>query len=1081
VRLLFLLSLLFVKLVFSQNFTRNGRFSNHLFSTADFGSTTQIWTGAQSSNGNIYFGNESTILEYNGVKWGFIKVDELNTSINQMEKINHSGVKKVFTAKNGQTFVARQNNFGLLKYNSNGKVVYHIINQKKKNGVLGTPINIIENPSKGVFFIYENSFFYYDFNSKKTDEIEVKFLKNNHKFHYATTLDTKMFLVTKNGDDYDNILFDYSNFEFQIKTSNFQSIIKNISGIVSKKDYWLLFNKKNEVFILNKTLTDLTKSDYYSQKISKLGIEDINKLKKINNHILIGTEHKGLFILDENFNLVRNISNFDGLESLKVHDFFFDKDNNLWICLDNGIHFFETSSPITYFNKEDGITERIIKIDFNKNNEILATNALGLFQSELINNRKVFKQLSVLNDGVYDVETFQTSFGTKTLIIGNKGIFEIDYLTKKLNLIAKEYSYKLYQNPKNKDEFFVGNETSVGKINLVNNKWGYEIIVPETKGFVISLTCLDDKLIFGARDVGIFIYDLKNKTSRIIKNNIVTSYFVETFQNKVYIGMNTGLYYLNEKLDEMIPFIHINRKFIDDAKFSVFRLFNENDKKLWYVSYKEKSGSDILIETGWIDKSGGNWNATSWPFVWIDYFKGEIIYDIKAKNNDEIWLASSKGLFIFNEGIFKKITKKFNLEIDEIHLNKDLKAYNPKYASKLEPIEYSKNSVKFVFHANSTLGLKEMRYRYKLLEYDDSWSNWSNENEAFYQKIPEGNYQILIEAKNIYGFKSEVLKYDFVISPPWFRTWWAYSLYVLMLILTIYGITQLSIRRIKNQNLKLEAIVEERTSEIADQNKVLAEQKLEIEHKTKDIVDSIIYAKRIQETILPKERLVNMFEDYFVFYRPKDIVSGDFYWARKKGDVIIFAAIDCTGHGVPGALVSIVGNGALLRCVNEHKLIEPAEILEKLREIVVKSFDTRGEQDVKDGMDMSLCTYNTVTRVLKYAGANNECIVIRQKNIIELKPDKQPIGYFSHATNFTQKEMILQSGDAVYQYTDGVVDQFGGSKGKKLKSKPFKEFLIEISHHNMVKQNHLIQEMFDKWKDGFDQVDDVCVFGIKIV
>ena len=170
----------------------------------------------------------------------------------------------------------------------------------------------------------------------------------------------------------------------------------------------------------------------------------------------------------------------------------------------------------------------------------------------------------------------------------------------------------------------------------------------------------------------------------------------------------------------------------------------------------------------------------------------------------------------------------------------------------------------------------------------------------------------------------------------------------------------------------------------------------------------------------------------------------------------------------------------MLRCVNEFKLNQPSDILEKLRDIVVKSFDTKGHQDVKDGMDMSICTLNVKSNLLKYSGANNECVIIRDKKIIELKPDKQPIGYFSHAKPFKQHEFQLMKDDCVYQYTDGYVDQFGGEKGKKLKSKPFKEFLIEISHHTMIKQNQLIQEKFDSWKGDYDQVDDVCVFGIKI-
>jgi serine phosphatase RsbU (regulator of sigma subunit) len=545
------------------------------------------------------------------------------------------------------------------------------------------------------------------------------------------------------------------------------------------------------------------------------------------------------------------------------------------------------------------------------------------------------------------------------------------------------------------------------------------------------------------------------------------------------VGLETGLYCLSEDFSHLVPFKEFNGAFSGDQNIQVHRLANLGDDKLWLVVHKENSEPEI--EHGYLTIKNGKWEWTSEPFSIINQTKNGLAYDIRKNSFGETWIATNTAVFVFNEQQWIRLNKKFKVEIDHIFLNNKLILHNPEKSEEIGDIKYAQNSINFTFHANSLIGFKEMRFRYKLENYTDDWSEWSELNFADFKKLHEGTYNLLIQGKNSYGIESEILKYNFTILPPWYRTWIAYIVYFISVIILLYLIIQLSLKRVKNQNLKLEEIVKERTSEIAEQNQQLESQKSEIILKTQDIVDSIIYAKRIQDTILPyEEKLDEIFNEHFVFYRPKDIVSGDFYWARKKGDLAIFSAIDCTGHGVPGALVSIVGNSSLLRCINEHKLVEPAQILDKHRDIVVRSFSSKLHNEVKDGMDMSLCTLDSKTNILKFSGANNSCIIVRNKEIIELKGDKQPIGFYSHAFPFTQQEIQLFENDCVYQYTDGYVDQFGGQKGKKLKSKPFKEYLIEISHLSMPEQFKKIETFFETWKSDFDQVDDVCVFAIKI-
>jgi len=261
-------------------------------------------------------------------------------------------------------------------------------------------------------------------------------------------------------------------------------------------------------------------------------------------------------------------------------------------------------------------------------------------------------------------------------------------------------------------------------------------------------------------------------------------------------------------------------------------------------------------------------------------------------------------------------------------------------------------------------------------------------------------------------------------------------------------------------------------------NILLAEQKAEIEEKNRDIMDSITYAKRIQSAILPPQKLVKEYlKNSFILYKPKDIVAGDFYWMEHKDGKILFAAADCTGHGVPGAMVSVVCNNGLNRSVREHGLTVPGKILDKTREIVIQEFE-KSEEEVKDGMDIAICSLEG--NRLQYAGAHNPLWIIRNGEILEIKADRQPIGKSRISEPFTTHTVQLEKGDTLYIFSDGYVDQFGGEKGKKFKSKAFKELLISIQDRPMEEQRILIDDTFENWRGELEQIDDVCVIGVKI-
>jgi len=263
-----------------------------------------------------------------------------------------------------------------------------------------------------------------------------------------------------------------------------------------------------------------------------------------------------------------------------------------------------------------------------------------------------------------------------------------------------------------------------------------------------------------------------------------------------------------------------------------------------------------------------------------------------------------------------------------------------------------------------------------------------------------------------------------------------------------------------------------------EQNKLLAQQKAEIEHAHKEITDSIHYAKRIQAAVLPPDSVFKaLLPNAFVLYKPKDIVAGDFYWMEEKDGEVLFAAADCTGHGVPGAMVSVVCNNGLMRSVREMGLTDPGKILDNARDIVIQEFE-KSEDDVKDGMDIALCSLKGKT--LKYAGANNPLWLIRNGELIEYKANKQPIGKQDDPLPYTTHTVALETGDSIYIFSDGYPDQFGGERGKKYKSVKFKETLKRLALEPISDQKQLLERDFEAWKADNEQVDDVCVIGVRI-
>jgi serine phosphatase RsbU (regulator of sigma subunit) len=349
---------------------------------------------------------------------------------------------------------------------------------------------------------------------------------------------------------------------------------------------------------------------------------------------------------------------------------------------------------------------------------------------------------------------------------------------------------------------------------------------------------------------------------------------------------------------------------------------------------------------------------------------------------------------------------------------------------------------------------------------------------------------INLAALIFYDFVLRLFGVGFGTLPVTFEKYHLINIFIILpylLILTGIGFL-LSI------NVKYEKRVQKLLEDVKEKNIELQEQKNYIEKIHLEITDSINYANRIQKAVLPDHSQLNQyFKDYFILFKPRNVVSGDFYWFSRIDNKIIFCIADCTGHGVPGAFMSMLGISFLHEIITKEHMYEPSEILNKLRNEIIIALNQKGVQgDQKDGMDISLFSLDILPQESSsdesyeflWAGANNPCWIVKNSNLEELLPDKMPVGIHDHMDKFKTIKLQLKKGDKIYLFSDGYRDQFGGPSSKKFMSKHLKELIIENSSRCMAEQKEILEQKIDEWRLGFgikhEQTDDITIAGLEI-
>jgi serine phosphatase RsbU (regulator of sigma subunit)/ligand-binding sensor domain-containing protein len=688
----------------------------------------------------------------------------------------------------------------------------------------------------------------------------------------------------------------------------------------------------------------------------------------------------------------------------------------------------------------------------------------NIFRKEKTSIQKVYKIASVTHIyskvPKFDFKCKQLiNFKGHLLAVTISGIYDVT--EKEAKVIAKDIEVNSVHPSATDDALFICTTKGLSVVKLKDNKWELS-----------EFTAVKDEPVYS------FAKDVFDNYWIGGENKVIKIKFKKDLSVK-----ESKVYNFNSEYRERVIVRLSNKKPVFFMSSGIYSIFNDSIQENTlskYVSDKWKY-YDSQENYTWIN-SDGNWlclNADAEPDTigpnYLNLFSS--INHIYLDKNSNLWVIDDLDIMKIDQKGIEKYQTDFNAFIKRLY-GKSGESFA------LNDVKLDRNNNQLNITVSAPYFIKKGSNQYQIFVkglYSD-WGNWQND-PVFNLPLTAGNWEISVRAKNIFGKISQEQQLKVEIAKPFYNTWWFYLICLIAAIGLVYVIIKYRERQLQHEKDVLEQKVVERTKEIAEQKEEIEAQRDKITEINREITDSIRYAKRLQTAVMPDNEMIGaMLSDYFVFFRPKDIVSGDFFWAKKQNDKVIVCAADCTGHGVPGGFLSMLGMSFLNEISAHEKDFKANEILNLLRARVKGTLIKEGhENETKDGMDICLCIIDEKNRKAQYAGANNPLYIIRNKEVLEFSADKMPIGaYLAEKESFTNNEIDLQPNDVLFMFSDGYRDQMGGPLQKRLKSPGFRKLLLDINDKPMKTQKDLIEKFFDEWRGNNEQVDDILVFGVKI-
>ncbi|MCQ2959582.1 MAG: SpoIIE family protein phosphatase [Bacteroidales bacterium] len=1057
------------------------RFSFETYTNSDGLSHNNVRCIFQDSKGFLWIGTNAGLNRFDGKNFLVFKCDPKNP-----KTISANNIYGICEDKNQNIWVATE--FGLTQIIRDS---YECNRFYDTTGNYNIENNIIQN----VFCDSENCLWMKNYNTivrvnLKTGKATVYklsldiFQEEFDHYHYPIFQDSQgiLWIGTDNGLGYyepmnDEFIFFRAdpNLKNQISDNRILSIHED-----SKKQLWIgtqnglnLFNKKTKQF-----------KTYYYSTTTKSTVNGISEGYNP-NFIWITTESNGVFCFDTKEEVFSNYIHTAQRQDISTNQTSCvtkSYGNILWFGTQNGLNKLDVKPRRFQLlgNEDEGNS-----LKYNYTTAIYKENNLVFFGTK-------FGGLQI-----YDMIEH-----TKKTYSADKGNFPTNHITSIIKF--------------SDNEMLIGCDGFLILYHIKNKSFiSIDKKFPELQSFCLTkkrIKCLlldsHENLWIGT-NYGIIVFDTKNHTithfdaTSLPSNQINCIY--ENYKSKIVIGTENGVCAFNYK-NNSFQRIDVIQNIASEQQKRIYDITEDYNGNLWF-------GTNIgLIKYNFQNNNSGLYSMN-------DGLSSNEIYSVLINGND-IWAGTDNGLnaFIPDSNICRTFSLSDGIQDYEFSPHAAFKTSNGfmffggtqginifhpdsiKTSSQIPNLEFLnldytednqrhelliKNGQNIVIpwnNSNINISFVALEYTKPLLNQykyfisgQNDWIELNNQNYINIVQLPVGKYLLKVMAANDDGIWSAEKSISITVTPPFWKTKLAYFIEALICILIILIIIRLIVLKRRR--------AEERLARTEFYTQKLETQQEELEIKNKNILDSITYAKRIQSAIMPaRAKFKQLIPNYFILYMPKDIVSGDFYWVKQIENKIFIVCADCTGHGVPGAFMSIIGNN-LLQTTTKRNIHKASEILDYLNKSLIELF-TKNELDdesaVKDGMDISICVFHTDTGILEFSGALTRMILVRNKQSIIYRGDKNPVGLSNDQDIlFTTEHIRVQQGDRFYMFSDGYADQFGGTSGKKMKFKKFKHNILSIQHLPMAKQGIELKKQFQQWQGEWEQVDDVIVIGFE--
>jgi len=1033
----------------------------------------------QDSRGYLWVGTESGVARFNGFQF---------TVFDRSTGLPGNTVRSITEGPDGNIWVGTDMGIG----------IFDGINWKKitaKNGLLGSAVIKLVPDDKGRVWVATNDAGV-DIVTQVGDSISIQNisdkngLSSNFVFDILHEADGQTWLAMLGGINI--VSSDNGKWNVQNLTKYVQIPSNLITCIDRDPSGNLWFGTLNAgAFELTRNQNRYDIKYFNEQK----GIADLNiwDIYCDGPDVWFGTKENGVYRWSNG--VMQNITSKNGLPGNQILNIFRDKNRNLWLGSMNGLSLFK-GFHLVHYTSADGLPgTQVLAIKAENSGSLwVGGDGKGLAKVSF-SNEKLNSQFLSKNSGFNSNEVKSIDFdGSGNLIIGTRkeglglmqnGVFRYftDYEGMADNNINCVYWNKTGSIYAGTDLGY--NEIKSNKIYKITDEDGLinpevQTVISDLKGDIWMGT-MGGLAKFNPISTG---YRDFNETEGLFDLQI-HSLIVDKL-NQLYIGTTNGIYRYNSQADTIVPFLsnELNAKTINSLLFYNDTILIAGTtlgfNKIFFDHTLSKP-----IKVIQYDKSNG--------FKFSETSQNAICKDTK----NSVWIGTVNGLTRYQPELEDTISETPLVHIIGVRLSfesVDWTKYGykfPKWYSvpKSLKLKYNQNHITFDFDGIYLKNPEKIRFRYRLEPNEMNWSPASSSKSVTYPSLNNGYYRFLVSASDDGIHWSTPQVYALTITPPFWKTIGFYVVCIVVMVFSLIFYIRYREKKLKEEKEHLEKVVKERTAEVVAQKEHIEMQHQIVTAQKEEITASITYARRIQQAVLPGiDILSENTSDSFVLYKPRDIVSGDFYWIGKSNNHLIVTAADCTGHGVPGAFMSMLGISFMNKIIKEQKIELPDQILGQMRNNVITSLKQGNyEGTTKDGMDMALCVINLDTLEMIFAGAYNPAVLVSNNEVTEIKADRMPVGLHMVMNDYTPQTVQLKKGDCIYMFSDGYQDQMGGPDGRKFMRKNLRELLLSVHGEPFCEQREILDNTIENWrkdpaypKGEIDQMDDILVLGFSI-